>query len=106
MNPSDAITALLSEMDHGNPDAISELMPLIYAQLRQIAASHVNRERRGHTLQASDLLQEACLRVVKPNTGPWKSRHHFLQSRRDRCAKFWWTMPARMAQEAARCAPA
>jgi RNA polymerase sigma-70 factor (ECF subfamily) len=78
MNPSDSVTALLTEMDHGNPDAISELMPLIYAELRQIAASHVNRERRGHTMQASDLLQEACLRLVKPDSGPWKSRHHFF----------------------------
>jgi RNA polymerase sigma-70 factor, ECF subfamily len=78
MNPSDAITARLSEMDHGNPDAISQLMPLVYGQLRQIAASHIRRERPGHTLQASDLLQEAWLRVVKQGSGPWKSRHHFF----------------------------
>ena len=76
MNPSSAITALPCEMDRGNSDAISELLPLIYAQLRQIAASNVNRARRGRTLQASDLLQEVCLRIVKPNTGPGKSRRH------------------------------
>ncbi len=72
------ITALLSEIHSDKDGAASELMPLVYAQLRRIAASHVARERPGHTLQASDLIQEACLRLVKPGTGPWKNRQHFF----------------------------
>lgn len=78
MNPSTAITDLLSEVDHGNSDAVSELMPLVYAQLRHIAASHLSHERRGHTLQASDLMQEVSLRLLKPNAGPWENRHQFF----------------------------
>jgi RNA polymerase sigma-70 factor, ECF subfamily len=78
VNPAGAITTLLAKMDQDDPDAISELMPLIYVRLRQIAAAKIGRERGGHTMQASDLLQEVCLRIVKPETGPWRSRRHFF----------------------------
>jgi RNA polymerase sigma factor (TIGR02999 family) len=71
------ITALLSELHFGNQDAGSRLMPLVYEQLRRIAAAHFKNEKPGHTLQPTALINEAYLRLVKPGTGPWNNREHF-----------------------------
>jgi RNA polymerase sigma factor (TIGR02999 family) len=78
MKPFEPITGLLDDVHRGKVAASDELMPQVYAHLRRVAASHLRRERRGHTLQVSDLIQEACLRLVKPGTGPWKNRQHFF----------------------------
>src|SRR5947208_7981087 len=78
MTPSDTITALLSELHGGNDTVSSQLMPMVYAHLRRIAASHFARERPGHTLQPSDLVQETCMRFMKPGAGPWNDRRHFF----------------------------
>jgi RNA polymerase sigma-70 factor (ECF subfamily) len=71
------ITLLLTELKQGNSDAETKLMPLVYQRLRQLAAQQLRRERRGHTLQATDLVQELYLRVVKPRLGQWENRVHF-----------------------------
>ncbi len=78
MKPSATITNLLSQIHDGQIDASSDLMRLVYAQLRRIASSCLAHERAAHTLRPSDLVQEACLRLIKPGIGPWKSRHHFF----------------------------
>lgn len=78
MKPSAMITNFLSQIHDGQIDASSELMPLVYAHLRRTASSCLAGERVGHTLQPSDLVQDVCLRLMKPGVGPWKSRQHFF----------------------------
>src|SRR5262249_45588926 len=72
------ITALLEQFDGGNAGAGTELMPRIYAHLRRIAASHLRRERAGHTLQPTALIHELYIRLIRPGKGPWKNRAHFF----------------------------
>ena len=76
---SEQITPLLSQLQQGNPDAPSKLMPLVYQQLREIAARQLQHERPGHTFQPSDLVQEAYLSVVKPGNNRWRDRAHFFR---------------------------
>jgi RNA polymerase sigma factor (TIGR02999 family) len=53
-------------------------MPLVYNELRQLAASHLRRERSDHTLQATALVHEAYLRLVRQDSVNWQNRHHFF----------------------------
>jgi len=62
----------------GEPQAAADLFPLVYQQLRMIAASQLRQERSDHTLQATALVHEAYLRFVKQEESSWKSRAHFL----------------------------
>jgi RNA polymerase sigma-70 factor, ECF subfamily len=78
-SPVGEITLLLSDLQQGNAEAGSKLMPLVYAQLRQIAAHHFRSERPDHTLQPTALVHEAYLRLVKPGRVPWKDRAHFFR---------------------------
>ena len=73
----EAITRLLAGAKEGNRAAAAELMPLIYDQLRRIAASYMRAERPGHTLQATALVNEAWLRLDQER-GAWQSRAHFF----------------------------
>lgn len=78
MTPSQEITALLSELHDGRPDAASRLMPFVHGELRRIAATQFARERPSHTLQPTELIQETYIRLIQPGTGPWNSRAHFF----------------------------
>lgn len=66
-------------MDWGRGDkaALDELMPLVYQELRQLAGSYLKREKPGHTLQPTALINEAYLRLVDQNTPRLESRTHF-----------------------------
>jgi RNA polymerase sigma factor (TIGR02999 family) len=70
--------ALLSRASEGDPKAISELMPLVYNELRRLAASYIRRERRGQTLQATALVHEAYVRLIGEKAHNWQNRAHFL----------------------------
>lgn len=75
-----AITQLLSRASEGGADgrqATDELLPLVYEELRRLAAQHLAEERVGHTLQPTALAHEAYLRLVGPG-GTWESRAHFF----------------------------
>jgi RNA polymerase sigma-70 factor (ECF subfamily) len=61
----------------GNRDP-AELMPLVYDELRRLAANYLRHERPGQTLQATALVHEAFLRLSKEKNQPWKNRTHFL----------------------------
>jgi RNA polymerase sigma factor (TIGR02999 family) len=74
---SDEITQLLTEINNGNRDAEARLMPLVYAELRRLAAHYIRQERPGHSMQATALVHEAYLRLVDQR-GDWKSRAHFF----------------------------
>lgn len=78
MRISKRVTELLSEVHRGEPEASDQLMSVVYSQLRRMAASQFKRERRNHTLEPTALVHEACIRLVRPGAGPWKSREHFF----------------------------
>ena len=71
------VTGLLAEWAKGNPQALEELTPLVYRELRQLAASYLRRERQGHTLQPTALVHEAYMRLVDQSNPSWQSRAHF-----------------------------
>ena len=71
------ITRLLSALNEGNRDAVDALIPLVYAELRRLAAYYLRGERGGHTLQPTALVHEAFLKLVEQET-PWQNRAHFF----------------------------
>jgi RNA polymerase sigma factor (TIGR02999 family) len=72
------VTQLLLEAQRGDRGALDRLLPLVYAELRRIAASHLRREREGHTLQPTALVHEAYLQLVDERSLQWQNRAHFL----------------------------
>jgi RNA polymerase sigma-70 factor (ECF subfamily) len=76
--PSDEVTALLAQLSKGNEQAAGELIPLVYKELRRLAASYMSRERPDHTLQATALVHEAYFKLVQQRSVDWQSRAHFL----------------------------
>src|SRR6266852_3865844 len=79
------VTRILSAIDAGDPHAAGELLPLVYDELRQLAAQRLAREKPGQTLQATALVHEAYLRLVADSAGEsgvaeqhWNSRGHFF----------------------------
>lgn len=72
------ITELLDAWSSGDKSALEKLVPLIVQDLRQIAKRHLDRERRGHTLQTTALVNEIYLRLVDMKKVNWKSRAHFF----------------------------
>src|ERR1043165_1693957 len=72
------ITYILNAAQRGDPTAAEELLPLLYNELRQIAASKMAGEAAGHTLQPTALVHEAWLRLVGGNQQAWPSRAYFF----------------------------
>ncbi|PYQ16640.1 MAG: RNA polymerase subunit sigma-70 [Acidobacteria bacterium] len=72
------VTDLLRSWGGGDSDALRRLVPLVYADLRQIAARHMRRERHGHTLDVTGLVHEAFLRLAGQRAGAWENRHQFF----------------------------
>jgi RNA polymerase sigma factor (TIGR02999 family) len=78
------VTRILSAIEHGDPSAAEQLLPLVYEELRKLAAAKLGREKPGHTLQATALVHEAFLRLVPSGDVPapgdqhWNSRGHFF----------------------------
>jgi len=72
------ITHLLREMSRGQRDALDELIPMVYDELREIAHRQLRNERAGHTLSTTALVHEAYLRLVDVNQVQWKDRAHFV----------------------------
>jgi RNA polymerase sigma factor (TIGR02999 family) len=72
------VTALLADWSRGDRSALSQLLPLVYAELRRIAARQLSRERTGHTLQPTALVHEVYLRLVDQRQVDWQDRAHFF----------------------------
>ena len=73
------VTRILSAIEQGDPSAAELLLPLIYDELRKLAAQKLAQEAPGQTLQATDLVHEAYLRLVEPADGlRWDNRGHFF----------------------------
>lgn len=69
---------LLSRASEGDSKAVSQLMPLVYDELRRLAASYLRHERPGYTLQATALVHEAYVRLIGEQSHNWQDRTHFL----------------------------
>ena len=76
--PADNVTQLLIELSNGDGDAVDILLPLIYDELRKLAANYLRRERPDHTLQPTALVHEAYLRLVDQTRVNWQNRAHFF----------------------------
>lgn len=74
---SQEITRLLADWNGGDPAALEELLPLVYAELRRIARRQMRDERPGHTLQATALVNEAFLRLGGGHGAAFQDRSHF-----------------------------
>jgi RNA polymerase sigma factor (TIGR02999 family) len=72
------VTQLLAEWSRGDRDAVERLIPLVYGQLKSLAASHMRRERGHHTLQPTALIHETFLRLVNQNSVTWRCRKQFF----------------------------
>jgi RNA polymerase sigma factor (TIGR02999 family) len=74
-----AVTGILSAIEQGDPSAAEQLLPLVYDELRRLAAQKLAHEKPGQTLQATALVHEAYLRLVDADQAQhWNSRGHFF----------------------------
>ena len=73
-----AVTELLRAWSDGDEGALERLVPLVEAELRRLARGYMGRERRGHTLQVTALVNEAFLRLTDARRLRWQDRAHFL----------------------------
>ena len=72
------VTRLLLDWSNGNQAALNKLMPLVYDELRRLAHHYMSRERPGHTLQATALVNQAYLRLVEQKNVHWQNRAQFF----------------------------
>ncbi len=77
-DPDPEITRLLNQMAGGDARAAEVLFPLLYPELHKLAGRFVRNERIGHTLQKTALVNEAYLRLVRPEDRTWENRAHFM----------------------------
>lgn len=78
MTAQGPVTRLLGDVRHGKRGAADEVLPLVYAELKAIAARYMRRERAGHTLQATALVHDAFLKLVDQTRVEWQDRAHFF----------------------------
>src|SRR5438445_12005722 len=72
------VTLLLAKMHEGDEDAVNQVVPLVYRELRRLAASYLRRERSDHTLQPTALVHEAYLRLVDQSAVECRNRAQFF----------------------------
>src|SRR5208283_4708186 len=75
---SGPVSALLADLQKGDLAAASRLLPLVYNELRRLAAHYMRAEKPGQTIQATELVHEAYLRLVGQERIEWQGRSHFL----------------------------
>jgi RNA polymerase sigma factor (TIGR02999 family) len=72
------VSQLLRAWSDGDQTALDKLMPMVYEELRQMAKRYMSRQKRGHTLQTTALINEAYLRLVAQKEVQWQNRAHFF----------------------------
>jgi RNA polymerase sigma-70 factor, ECF subfamily len=77
VDSSEDVTLLLSELRDGKQGAEAKLIPIVYDELRRLARGYMRRERPEHTLQATALVHEAYLKLVRQRSVDWQGRSHF-----------------------------
>jgi len=78
MPANDEITVILQAWERDPKAALEQLTPLVYGELRELAAAYIRRERPDHTLQPTALIHEAWVRLTKQSVPRWKDRAHFF----------------------------
>ena len=78
MQRPEGITQLLLDWSNGDQKALDKLMPLVYSELRRLAGNYLRRERPGHTLQPTALVNEAYLKLVDQKGARWQNRAQFF----------------------------
>ena len=76
--PASEITQMLREWNSGNPQALDNLLPLVYDELHRQARNYLRKERPGHTLQTTALINEVYLKLVDRRDVSWENRSHFF----------------------------
>src|SRR5690349_14626853 len=76
--PMSDVTLVLEAIGRGEKQASEELLPLVYDELRRLAAARMARESAGHTLQPTALVHEAWVRMVEDGSRTWQNRAHFF----------------------------
>jgi RNA polymerase sigma factor (TIGR02999 family) len=76
--PTHEVTSLLLQLRRGEPNAVDELFPLVYCELRRIASAFLQDENRNHTLLTTDLVHEAFLKMVGNGQQTYENRAHFF----------------------------
>jgi len=76
--PSHLVTDLLIQWSRGKREVSEQLLPIVYKELRRLAASYLRRERPGHTLDSTALVHEAYMRLVDQRKVEWRDRAHFF----------------------------
>ncbi len=72
------VTRILESIEQGDPNAAEQLLPLVYSELRKLAAARMAREAPGQTLQATALVHEAWLKLAGSDRQQWRGRAHFF----------------------------
>jgi RNA polymerase sigma factor (TIGR02999 family) len=72
------VTQLLKAWSGGNREALDQLLPVVYTEIRRLARSYLRRERPDHTLQATALVNEAYMRLIDQRAVKWQNRAHFF----------------------------
>src|SRR4051812_34432600 len=75
---SKLVATLLQKLTDGEADAANHLLPIVYKELRRLAAHYLRGERSGQTLQATELVHEAYLRLVGHDRIQWQGKTHFF----------------------------
>jgi RNA polymerase sigma factor (TIGR02999 family) len=78
MSTPEGVTQLLIDWSKGDQAALEKLMPLVYSELRRLAKNYLRRERQGHTLQPTALVNEAYLKLVDQRNAKWQNRAQFF----------------------------
>ncbi|WP_035348144.1 sigma-70 family RNA polymerase sigma factor [Edaphobacter aggregans] len=76
--PDGDVTVLLKAMNRGDKSAADQLLPLVYSELHRLAKGYMSRERRGHTLQPTALINQAYLRIAQQQNVEWQNHAHFI----------------------------
>ena len=83
--------AATRRLERGEDSALDRLVPLVEAELRQLARRYLRRERPGHVLQTTALVNEAFIRLMKWQDVSWQNRAHFVAMAARLMRHFWWT---------------
>lgn len=78
MDSSAEITQLLLALEHGDQSARERLLPLVEKQLRRLASGYLRKEKKGHSLQTTDLVDRAYLKLIDQKRVRWQNRNHFF----------------------------
>lgn len=78
MSATHNVTALLARWANGDEQALNDLTPIVYKELRQLAAAYLRKEQQGHTLQPTALVHEAYLRLIDQSIPSFQNRSHFF----------------------------